>query len=263
MSLYVRVLTNFYAHRKTLRLRAAIGDAAFWVPPRLWAYAAENQPDGCFKDFTNDEIAMLIGYSGNAQALLEALLKSGFMDAKPLRIHDWDEHNSYHNTFSIRAKKAADVRWAEERKRKEKTVPDQTVPDQKGASIASSIKPSMEAMRLQGQKIGLPDSESEACFHFYESNGWRVGRNPMKSWPSAMQNWKKNYDQRRFSTAGSGGGSSRPRPLTGAEQRQVGIPEIKRTLTATEIIERQAQQQQQRDRDAAAAQRVAAAPSGS
>jgi hypothetical protein len=29
--LYVKVLTGFYAHRKTLRLRAALGDDAFWI----------------------------------------------------------------------------------------------------------------------------------------------------------------------------------------------------------------------------------------
>ncbi len=50
---------------------------------------------------------MLIGYSGDAQALLQALLKAGFMDANPLRIHDWEEHNRYHVAFSERARNAA------------------------------------------------------------------------------------------------------------------------------------------------------------
>ncbi len=29
-------------------------------------------------------------------------------------------------------------------------------------------------------------------FDYYESNGWRVGRNPMKSWKAAAQRWKRN-----------------------------------------------------------------------
>ena len=112
MSLYVRVRNSFWTHRKTLRLRAKIGDAAFWVPPRLWACAADNQPDGDFSDYSPEEIATLIGYSADASSMLRALQQTGFMDGKA--IHDWQEHNGYHSTFSERAKKAADARWLKE-----------------------------------------------------------------------------------------------------------------------------------------------------
>jgi len=29
-------------------------------------------------------------------------------------------------------------------------------------------------------------------FNYYESNGWKVGKNKMKSWPAALSNWGKN-----------------------------------------------------------------------
>ena len=32
-------------------------------------------------------------------------------------------------------------------------------------------------------------------FHFYESNGWRVGKNPMKSWKSAAANWSRRQSE--------------------------------------------------------------------
>ena len=272
MSLYVRVLNNFYTHRKTLRLKASIGEAAYWVPPRLWAYAAQNQPDGCFKDYSGAEIAMLIGYLGDAKALLQALLQAGFLDSNPIRIHDWLEHNAYHSTFAERARKGAAGRWADrKRTRPDSTVPDLTVPDltvpdltRKEASIASSMKrpkfehPTMEAMKLQGAKIGLPDAESEACFHHYESNGSLVGRNPMKSWPAAMQNWKRTYESRRYQNNG-GNHSGHPRPVTGAEQRQLGIGETGRTMSASQIL---AAQRKQREDAAAAAKPVATTEAG-
>lgn len=119
MSLFIRVDVGFWSHRKTLRLRALIGDAAFWLPPRLWAYAAQQQPNGDFSGFMAEEIAMLVGYPGDAQALLQALRQSGFMD--DMQLHDWEEHNGYHKSFSDRAKKAANARWEEERRRQEKT----------------------------------------------------------------------------------------------------------------------------------------------
>lgn len=31
---------------------------------------------------------------------------------------------------------------------------------------------------------------------FYQSNGWKVGRNKMKSWKAAVRNWLKNYKQK-------------------------------------------------------------------
>lgn len=255
MSLYIRVLNNFYTHRKTLRLKVAIGEAAFWVPPRLWAYAAENQPDGCLEDYSADEIAMLIGYSGDAKVMLQAMLQARYLDENPLRIHDWAEHNGYHHTFADRAKKAAAARWGKEEKpprpQKEEEL---TVPDLKGkeasiaASNATSIpsvkrfeKPTTEAMRLHGAKIGLPESECDACFYFYESKGWVVGKSPMKSWTAAMQNWKKGYDEKRFQN-GVGNSTTGNRALTGAEQRQVGIPEQPRSLTASQILECQARE---------------------
>ena len=140
VSLYVRVMNNFYTHRKTIRLRAAIGDAAFWVPPRLWAYAAENQPDGIFKDYSATEIALLIGYLGDAKEMLKALLEARYMDSDPLRVHDWEEHNGYHSTFAKRAKTAATARWANNSVSPAPSVQDSTRKERKGkeASIAAS-----------------------------------------------------------------------------------------------------------------------------
>jgi hypothetical protein len=130
MSLYVRLQSSFWTHRKTLRLRVLIGEPAFWLPPRLWSYAAENQPDGDFSDYLPEELALLLAYSGDAQAMLQALQQARFLDG--MRIHDWQEHNGYHATFSTRAQTAARARWkGKERIRKDKKGKD--------TSIASSI----------------------------------------------------------------------------------------------------------------------------
>lgn len=37
--------------------------------------------------------------------------------------------------------------------------------------------------------------ESDVFFNYYESNGWKVGKNPMKNWKAAAQNWIKNTDR--------------------------------------------------------------------
>lgn len=67
--------------------------------------------------------------------------------------------------------------------------------------------PSMEELRLQSAKIGLPETEMLKFLSYYESNGWRVGRNPMKSWQGALSHWKLKSNE--YATRSNG--SSNPR----------------------------------------------------
>ena len=160
MSLFVKVFTSFYTHRKTMRARAILGDDAFWVLPRLWAYAAENQPDGDFSGYSDQEIAMLIGYSKDATSMLQALLQAGFIDENR-RIHDWAEHNSYHQTFADRAKVAAKARWEKERTKekeiREEMIGEDRIGDKHCFKHATSIKGSEELVyQAYPLKVGKP-----------------------------------------------------------------------------------------------------------
>jgi len=46
-------------------------------------------------------------------------------------------------------------------------------------------------------KIGKDNAkiEAEKFVNYYESNGWKVGKNPMKSWTHAVNNWITNTKQ--------------------------------------------------------------------
>lgn len=57
--------------------------------------------------------------------------------------------------------------------------------------------PTTEELKLQAEKIGLPEREAEKFFLYYESNGWRVGKNKMKQWRSALTGWKLRWEERR------------------------------------------------------------------
>jgi len=54
-------------------------------------------------------------------------------------------------------------------------------------------RPTLEQVKLVAAKAGLPDIEADKFFDHYESNGWKVGRNPMRSLGSAIANWKRNW----------------------------------------------------------------------
>ena len=50
-------------------------------------------------------------------------------------------------------------------------------------------KPTVEELTAEAIKIGLPITEVDKFFNYYESNGWKVGKNSMKCWPAAMKGW--------------------------------------------------------------------------
>lgn len=61
-------------------------------------------------------------------------------------------------------------------------------------------KPSWDEVReyMCQAATSFPVAEDESCkFHaYYESNGWKVGKNPMKDWKAAVRNWLKNVEKR-------------------------------------------------------------------
>ena len=50
-------------------------------------------------------------------------------------------------------------------------------------------KPTVEELTAEAIKIGLPLPEVDKFWNYYESNGWKVGKNSMKSWPATMKGW--------------------------------------------------------------------------
>jgi len=44
-------------------------------------------------------------------------------------------------------------------------------------------------------------NEAQSFCDFYESNGWKVGKNKMKCWKASVRNWLKGYKKGRNSAA--------------------------------------------------------------
>jgi uncharacterized protein YdaU (DUF1376 family) len=51
-----------------------------------------------------------------------------------------------------------------------------------------------QAFEYMATRIGVDQAkiEAEKFVNYYESNGWKVGKNPMKSWTHAVNNWINN-----------------------------------------------------------------------
>lgn len=53
------------------------------------------------------------------------------------------------------------------------------------------VKPTLEELKAYIAENGYTFS-AEAFMDYYESNGWKVGRNPMKSWQATCLTWQRN-----------------------------------------------------------------------
>ena len=67
------------------------------------------------------------------------------------------------------------------------------------------VPPTIEDVVLYAAEQGL-EMDVEGFFYYYQSQGWHVGRNPMKDWKSAMKRWaredaRKQTQQRQYGNA--------------------------------------------------------------
>lgn len=61
----------------------------------------------------------------------------------------------------------------------------------KGGSRGGTKIPTLQEVIEQFTYRGHP-KEANKFYEYYESSGWRVGKQPMKSWKACMNNWIKN-----------------------------------------------------------------------
>lgn len=63
------------------------------------------------------------------------------------------------------------------------------------SGIVRFEKPSLERCKAFASEIGLSDNEAEKYWNYYESNGWKAGKNPMRDWQAAMRGWQKRAEE--------------------------------------------------------------------
>lgn len=59
----------------------------------------------------------------------------------------------------------------------------------KGLAVAKFIKPTQADLHNYANEKGL---RVDGFLDYYQANGWKVGKNPMKDWKAAVRNWNKN-----------------------------------------------------------------------
>lgn len=68
------------------------------------------------------------------------------------------------------------------------------IPKKKGKNIPPTLEEVKEYCIERNNGI-----DAERFYYYYQSNGWKVGRNTMKDWHSAMVTWERNQKENKYS----------------------------------------------------------------
>ena len=58
----------------------------------------------------------------------------------------------------------------------------------------SFVPPTLQEVELYLKEKKIFSVSADTFVSFYESNGWKVGKNPMKNWKAAVTTWKKRNE---------------------------------------------------------------------
>ncbi len=64
-----------------------------------------------------------------------------------------------------------------------------------GTKRTAFVPPSLDELRAFVSEHGLTNVDSEEFIDYYASNGWRVGKQPMKDWCAAARNWNRRQGE--------------------------------------------------------------------
>lgn len=110
-------------HHKTKQLIKYLGPHSFLALIDLWFYARSYRPDGDLSGLSNEQIAISANWDEDPDVFVRILLNVGFIDQLPngqYVLHEWAQHQphiAYMAERTAHAKKAAEVRWGNSRKR--------------------------------------------------------------------------------------------------------------------------------------------------
>jgi hypothetical protein len=155
-----------------------------------WCLFDEQTEDGTLEGYTPEILDELIGFPGLAKAMHSV----GWLDidGDSIRVPRFEQHNG-------RSAK----RRAQDSVRKTSARDADKVPLQNGTFVRKKsalekrreeknirmAKPSLEEVSEYGKTLNPPFNRPDAFIAFYESNGWKVGKNPMKDWKAAVRTW--------------------------------------------------------------------------
>jgi hypothetical protein len=110
------------------------------------------------------------------------------------------------NAKRDKAKKSAEIRWGYANALRTQSDGNAVKESKEKKSIdiekdktTRFVKPNRDDVRAYMIELDMSDL-SQRFIDYYESNGWRVGKNPMKDWRACVRTWKQQNNEKPKTT---------------------------------------------------------------
>jgi hypothetical protein len=110
------------------------------------------------------------------------------------------------NAKRDKAKKSAEIRWGYANALRTqsdgnavKESKEKKIIDIEKDKTTRFVKPNRDDVRKYMIELDMSDL-SQRFVDYYESNGWRVGKNPMKDWKACVRTWKQQNNEKPKTT---------------------------------------------------------------
>ncbi len=113
MNTDIRLSTTFFSHRKTKKLRRALGDHGVLCLVNLWTRVALDKPCGHLVGWLDDDIEIEAGFEGDPGVFVRTIVDVGFLDkGECYSLHNWETRQSWVVNSQERSDKARLIRMA-------------------------------------------------------------------------------------------------------------------------------------------------------
>jgi hypothetical protein len=203
---------------------------------RIWCWADQQTVDGNARSVTKTLLDRVSGVTGFSEMLVQV----GWLEESTsgFCFPNFDRHNGQTaKNRALTGKRVQKSRNAAsvtktlpeiEKRREENNIETQDATASSGPVVAKSDAASVNALKKRPATFGKPTVQdvieyvleigstvdAKSFWDYYESNGWRVGRNPMKDWRATVRQWQSRNQQGNYSN-----GKPQQRK-TSAEQRE-------------------------------------------
>lgn len=190
---------NAHADPKMCALIARFGYAGYG----LWWTLVERMHDqagGRFEKFPDFYKGLAFSLQAD-EALLQALFTACINDFRLLKedeTHVWSdrvvrnlEERDAKRMKKIEAGRIGGILSGRNRSKTKQNEAPLEENEPKESKRKESIRPTLDEVRAYcGGRENRVDPDK--WFAYYESNGWRIGKNPMKNWKAAVHTWEKS-----------------------------------------------------------------------
>lgn len=214
---WIKIVTDIFDDEKTLMIETLPdADSIIVIWFKLLCLAGKQNNSGVFlmgrMPYTDEMFATVFRRPLNTvRYALNIFEDFGMIEIinDTITIPNWEKHQSLD---AYEKKKERDRLYQAERRAVQKQIAEKSsdtssdiaskirldkIKEDKTNSICASqkrfTKPSLEEVKQycaeRGNKV-----DAEKWYDYYESNGWRVGKNAMKDWRAAVRTWEKRED---------------------------------------------------------------------